>query len=201
VPTWDGPPGSPSGPMDGRVEPGARHRSNLDEGKRMELQQDVLTWLIILPLVLAAFRVITIGDRLYEPTATGRPGGESSAQSSVLMGGLVFVGIAVVISNLSSELLGRLGIGVLMLSFGAFILSHYILGFRRKVWHSFLGAALQEAAYFWLVIGVARVTLDSGATGDQSEVQAAIWVVVVTVSVALIAGTAARMFRPVQGEA
>jgi hypothetical protein len=166
----------------------------------MELQQDVILWLAILPLVLGAFRVITIGDRLYEPTATGRTGGEFSAQSSVLMAGLVFIGITVVISNLSAELVGRLGIGLLVLSFGGFILSHYILGFRRKVWHSFLGAALQEAAYFWLVLGLARVILDSGATGDQDEVRAALWVVVVAVSVALISGTFARMFRPVEGE-
>jgi hypothetical protein len=164
-------------------------------------QQDVITWLAVLPLVLASFRAITIGDRFFEPTATGRTGGEFSAQSSVLMAGLTFVGIAVVISTLSSELTGRLGIGLLLLAFGGFILSHYILGFRRRLWHSYLGAALQEASYYWLLLGVCRVVLDSGATGEESEVQAAIWIIIVAVSVALICGTFARMFRPVEGEA
>jgi hypothetical protein len=37
-------------------------------------------------------------------------------------------------------------------------------------------------------------------TGAQDEVQAAIWIVVVAISVALICGTSARMFRPAEGE-
>jgi hypothetical protein len=161
----------------------------------MQLQLTVLQWLALLPFMLAAFRVITLGDRMFTSTVTGRAGGETSAQTSLLMGGLA------VFALLFSASLGstgdRLSLAILVLSFGGFMFSHYMLqGFRSRLWQGFVGAAVQEAALYWLTIGIVR-TIFSGV-GDASgniELWAAGWIVVVTMSVALILGTYNRMFK------
>src|SRR5262249_25036415 len=50
---------------------------NRSDGDRV--QEQIIQWLAILPLVLAAFRAITIGDRLYAPIVPRRVGGTDRA--------------------------------------------------------------------------------------------------------------------------
>jgi hypothetical protein len=171
----------------------------------VEVQQQVILWLTALPLVLAAFRMITLGERMYEPTETGRTGSETSAQSSAILFGLTFLGIAVLLIGLPQTLQGgfslltdgRFAVALMVLSLGAFALSHYVLvGFRRRQWQAFLGAALQEAALYWLVLAICRLLIDLvPAPLGRIELQAAIWTVITVFSLALIVGTFSRMFR------
>jgi hypothetical protein len=171
----------------------------------VEVQQEVIVWLAALPLVLAAFRVITLGDRMYAPTETGRLGGETSAQSSAILFGLTFLGITVLLIGLPQTLAGgftlltdgRFALALMVLALGAFAVSHYLLlGFRRRQWQAFLGAALQEAALYWLLLGICRLLIDLvPAPLGRIELQAAIWTAITVFSLALILGTFSRMFR------
>jgi len=162
----------------------------------MEVQLSVLEWLAVLPFILAAFRAITIGDRLFASTVTGRAGGETSAQTSLLRAGLsVF---AMLIAGQGAGSGGdSIGLALIVLAFGGFLLSHYMLmGFRAKQWQGFLGAAVQEAALYWLMLGVIRsLFVAVGDASKNTEFFAAGWIVIVGMSVALIMGTFSRMFN------
>jgi hypothetical protein len=161
----------------------------------MEVQLTVIQWLALLPILLAAFRVITIGDRLFTSTVTGRHGGETSAQTSLLMAGLSVLAIIVTAGGLGSPENDSIGLALVVLAFGGFMISHYMLqGFRSRQWQSFTAAAIQEASLYWLMLGVIR-SLFSGVqdTGQEFEFLAAGWIVIVTVSVGLILGTFSRM--------
>jgi hypothetical protein len=161
----------------------------------MEVQLTVIQWLALLPVLLAAFRVITIGDRLFTSTVTGRHGGETSAQTSLLMAGLSVLAIIVTAGGLGSPENDSIGLALVVLAFGGFMVSHYMLqGFRSRQWQSFTAAAIQEASLYWLMLGVIR-SLFSGVqdTGQEFEFLAAGWIVIVTLSVGLILGTFSRM--------
>jgi hypothetical protein len=159
-------------------------------------QQDVIEWLALLPIVLAAFRVVTIGDRLVAATVQGRQGGLNSAQNSLLLAGLVFVGLVLAGIGGDAE---PLTMGLLLIAFGALAISSYLLtGFRDKVWQGFLGAGFQEAGLYWLVLSVGSLMIDTGYTEDGTESQAAVWAIITLFSVFLIVGTVNRMARDVR---
>jgi len=163
----------------------------------MEVQLTVLQWLALLPVMLAAFRVITLGDRLSTSTVTGRAGGETSAQTSLIMAGLSILGIIVAAGGLGSGENDSIGLALVVLAFGGFLFSHYMLqGFRGRQWQSFMGAAVQEASFYWLALGVIR-SLFSGVSTPNEEIEflAAGWTVVTVLSLGLIMGTFSRMFR------
>lgn len=161
----------------------------------MEIHLEVLQWLAILPVILAAFRAISIGDRLYSSTVTGRHGGETSAQTSLLMAGLSILAILLGIGGLGSPQADSIGLALITLAFGGFLLSHYMLqGFRSRQWQGFVAAAIQEASFYWLMLGIIRTLFANIQQGQQeTEFITAGWIVVVTVSVALIIGTFSRM--------
>lgn len=170
------------------------------------MQSDVILWLAVLPLVLAVFRAITIGDRLYASGQTGRAGGQSIQLINATLAGLVFVGMLLFL------VIGAGGPGqiedalaLILLSFGSFIVSSYMAaGFRDKTWQRFLGHAFHEAGLYWLVLGTARVMLlltdravaDGNAAGPRlAFLEGAVWAVVVLVTLTLIIGTASRMMK------
>lgn len=163
----------------------------------MEVQLTVIQWLAIVPVILAAFRVITLGDRMFTSTITGRAGGETSAQTSLLMAGLSIFGLAVAAGGLGSDERDSIGLALVVLAFGGFLLSHYMLqGFRSRQWQSFTAAAIQEASLYWLMLGVIRSLFAGVETASsESELLAAGWIVIVTMSVGLIMGTFSRMFN------
>jgi hypothetical protein len=162
------------------------------------MQQNVITWLAALPLVLAAFRVIPLGDRLSTATATGRKGGESSTQNSAILAGLSFLGLLFLALGGEAEE-SSVAVALVVLAFGGFVLSYYILsGFRDRQWQSYLAAAVQEAAIYWLVLAGARFLVDSDLAASSTESQGAIWAVITVISVALIVGTFARIARDVR---
>ncbi len=162
------------------------------------LQQHVITWLAGLPIVLAALRAVTIGDRFFTAAVAGRRGGEGAAQASAVLAGLSFLGLVFFALGGQSER-NSVAVALVLLAFGGFVLSFYLLsGFRELLWQRWLAAALQEAAVFWLVLGIARWLVDGGFAASGTESQAAIWLVVVIASVALIMGTLGRMARDVR---
>jgi hypothetical protein len=171
------------------------------------VQSEVILWLALLPLVLAMFRAITIGDRLYASVQTGSAGGQFNQLINATLSGLVFVGMLLFL------VIGAGGPGqiedalaLILLSFGAFIVSSYMAaGFRAKTWQKFLGHAFHEAGLYWLVLGTARVMLlltdraaptDGTAAGPSLQfLEGVVWAVVTLVTLTLIIGTAARMRR------
>ena len=84
-------------------------------------------------------------------------------------------------------------------AFGGFVLSYHLsTGFRGRLWQRFLASAFQEAALYWLLLGVARFLIDRDLSTWGTESQAAIRVVVAAASVGLIVGTPGRMARDVR---
>lgn len=84
-------------------------------------------------------------------------------------------------------------------AFGGFVLSYHLsTGFRGRLWQRFLASACQEAALYWLLLGVARFLIDRDLSTWGTESQAAIRVVVAAASVGLIVGTPGRMARDVR---
>jgi hypothetical protein len=167
------------------------------------LQSNVILWLAALPLVLAIFRAITIGDRLYAPVQTGLAGGHHKQLVNAVMAGLVFVG-SMLFLVIGAGGPGQIedALSLILISFGAFVVSSYMAaGFRAKTWQKFLGHAFHEAALYWLVLGLCRVMLiltdrADGAEGPQLVfLEGVIWGVVTLVSLTLIIGTASRMMR------
>lgn len=161
----------------------------------MDVQLEVLQWLAILPIILAAFRAISLGDRLMTSTVTGRHGGETSAQTSLLMAGLSILAILAAAGGLGSEQSDSIGLAMVILAFGGFLVSHYMLqGFRSRQWQGFTAAAIQEASFYWLALGVIR-SLFAGVQDASKEFEfiTAGWIVVVVLSVGLIIGTFSRM--------
>jgi len=170
------------------------------------VQEQIIQWLAILPLVLAAFRAITIGDRLYAPIVAGRVGGTDRATQNYALAGLTFVGLAlVVIAGANAPNLLETAFALIVIAFGGFIVAGYMYqGFRHKTWQGFISGALEEASLFWLVLGVARVlqvitepaAAAAGTTRPSLDLlNGAIWLVVSVVALTLIIGTAARMMR------
>ncbi len=173
------------------------------------MQGTIVLWLAALPLILAMFRAITIGDRLYSPVQTGAAGGYHKQHINLLMAGLTFVGMALVIV-LGVQIRGTAEdtVALLLMAFGAFVLSAYLAaGFRGRMWQKFVGHATHEAGIFWLVLGVCNfirifftdVTIPAGADagGEPTLVflEVVVWAVIAAVSLTLIVGTVSRMFR------
>jgi hypothetical protein len=171
------------------------------------VQSEVILWLAVLPLVLAAFRAVTIGDRLYASVQTGSAGGQFNQLINATLAGLVFVGMLLFL------VIGAGGPGqiedalaLILLAFAGFIVSAYMAaGFRSRTWQKFLGHAFYEAAIYWLVLGTCRVMLlltdratpaDGTAAGPKLQfLEGVVWAVVALVTLMLVIGTAARMRR------
>src|SRR5881296_1582668 len=91
------------------------------------VQEQIIQWLAILPLVLAAFRAITIGDRLYAPVVTGRDGGADRATQNYALAGLSFVGMAlVVIAGANAPALLETAFALILIAFGGFVIAGYM---------------------------------------------------------------------------
>jgi hypothetical protein len=170
------------------------------------VQEQVIQWLAILPLVLAAFRAITIGDRLYAPIVAGRAGGMDRATQNYFLAGLSFVGLAlVVIAGANAPALLETAFALILIAFGGFVVAGYMSGsFRHVTWQRFVAGALMEASLYWLVLGLCRVltvitqpaAAAAGTTRPSLDLlNGAIWLVISVVSLALIIGTGARMIR------
>jgi hypothetical protein len=171
------------------------------------VQPEVILWLAVLPIVLAAFRAITIGDRLYVSIQPGRAGGQFNQLINATLAGLTFVGMLLFL------VIGAGGPGqiedalaLILLAFAGFIVSMYMSsGFRAKTWQKFLGHAFYEAGFYWLVLGTCRVMLlltdratpaDGTAAGPKlALLEGVVWTVVTVVTLMLIIGTVARMRR------
>ena len=171
------------------------------------MQQTVILWLAALPLVLAMFRAITIGDRLFASVQVGRDGGHHNQLVNLTLAGLTFVGILLFL------VIGAGGPGqiedplaLILMAFGGFVVSAYITaGFRAKTWQKFLGHVFHEAGLYWLVLGVCRVVMlltdrpaQSGGAADAPKLQfleLTLWGVISLVTLALIIGTSSRMMR------
>jgi hypothetical protein len=171
------------------------------------VQQTVILWLAALPLVLAMFRAITIGDRLYSPIQAGRDGGHHNQLLNLTLAGLTFVGILLFL------VIGAGGPGqiedplaLILMAFGGFVVSGYMAsGFRAKVWQKFLGQVFHEAGLYWLVLGVCRVVTLLTVRPQQAGTATAapklqlleltLWGVISFVTLALIFGTTSRMSR------
>ncbi len=175
------------------------------------MQQNVILWLAALPLVLAMFRAITIGDRLYSPVQTGLAGGHHKQHVNAMLAGSCILTL-LVIPVLGGNTGGGLGaledtIAFTIMAFGAFVVSAYMAaGFRGTTWQKFVGHALHEAGLYWLVLAVCSLVLllTERPTGGENNtpqgpvlqfLQFAVWGVLVLVTVVLIVGTAARMRR------
>lgn len=162
-----------------------------------DLHLEILQWLALLPVILAAFRAISLGDRLMTSTVTGRHGGETSAQTSLLMAGLSILAVIIGSSGLGNPQGDSIGLALIVLAFGGFLVSHYMLqGFRERQWQSFTAAAIQEAAFYWLALGVIR-SLFAGVqdAGAEAEFVTAGWIVVVVLTFGLVIGTFSRMSK------
>jgi len=170
------------------------------------VQSEVILWLAVLPLVLAVFRAITIGDRLYASIQTGSAGGQHKQLVNTTLAGLTFVGMMLFL------VVGAGGPGqiedalaLIVLAFAGFVVSAYMAGFRAKTWQKFLGHAFHEAGLYWLVLGACRVMLlltdrAQPAGGDAQGpdlvfLEGVVWATVTLVSLTLIIGTASRMMR------
>lgn len=171
------------------------------------MQQTVILWLAALPLVLAMFRAITIGDRLFAPVQAGREGGHHNQLVNLTLAGLTFVGIMLFL------VIGQGGAGqiedplaLILMAFGGFVISAYMAaGFRGRTWQKFVGHVFHEAGLFWLVLGLCRVIMlltdrpgQPGGAADAPKLQfleLAMWGVISLVTIALIVGTASRMMR------
>ena len=171
------------------------------------MQSQVILWLALLPLVLAMFRAITIGDRLYASVQTGKAGGQHNQLINAALAGLTFVGMLLFL------VVGAGGPGqiedalaLILLAFAGFVVSAYMsAGFRAKTWQKFLGHVFHESGLYWLVLGTCRVMLlltdratpaAGTAAGPQLQfLQGVIWGVVALVSLTFIIGTASRMTR------
>ena len=170
------------------------------------MQSQVILWLALLPLVLAMFRAITIGDRLYAAVQTGSAGGQHKQLINGTLAGLTFVGMLLFL------VIGAGGPGqiedplaLILLAFAGFVVSTYMAaGFRAKTWQKFLGHVFHEAGLYWLVLGTCRVMIlltdrsaANGTAGGPKLVllEGVVWCVVALVSLMLIIGTAARMMR------
>lgn len=165
------------------------------------MQSNVILWLAALPLVLAAFRAITIGDRLYTPVQSGPAGGHNKQLINLNLAGLTFVGLMLFL------VIGAGGPGqiedalvLVLISFAAFVVSAYMVaGFRNTTWQKFLAHAFHEAGIYWLVLGLCRVMLlltDRAGAADAPKLvllESVIWGVVALVTLTLIIGTGARM--------
>ncbi len=171
------------------------------------MQSEVILWLAVLPLVLAMFRAITIGDRLYASVTTGTAGGHHKQLVNATLAGLTFVGMflfLVVGAGGPGQIEDALSL--VLLAFAAFVVSAYMAaGFRAKTWQKFLGHAFHEAGLYWLVLGTCRVMLlltdrAQPAGGDAQGpnlvlLEAVVWATITLVSLTLIIGTASRMMR------
>lgn len=170
------------------------------------VQQTVILWLAALPLVLAMFRAITIGDRLYASVQSGREGGHHNQQVNLTMAGLCFVGIMLFL------VIGAGGPGqiedplaLILMAFAGFVISAYMAaGFRAKTWQKFVAHAFHEAGLYWLVLGICRVVMiltdrpGPGTPAGQPALQfleLTLWGVISFVTLAYIFGTASRMMR------
>jgi hypothetical protein len=173
------------------------------------VQSQVILWLAALPLVLAMFRAITIGDRLYAPVQQGLAGGHHKQLINLALAGLTFVGIMLFLV-IGAAQPGQVEdpLVLVLIAFGAFVLSAYMAaGFRARTWQKFVAHAFHEAGLYWLVLGLCRIMLiltdrPAPAQGQDQPAQAqlvflesAIWAVVAAVTLALIIGTGARMMR------
>ena len=171
------------------------------------MQQTVILWLAALPLVLAMFRAITIGDRLFAPAQASRESGHHNQLVNLTLAGLAFVGMMLFI------VIGAGGpdqiehpMALILMAFGGFIVSAYMAaGFRGKTWQKFVGHVFHEAGLYWLVLGACRVVMlltdrpnQPGGAADAPKLQLlelTLWGVISFVKTALIVGTAARMTR------
>jgi len=172
------------------------------------VQSQVILWLAALPLVLAMFRAITIGDRLYSPVQQGLAGGHHKQLINLSLAGLTFVGIMLFLV-IGAAQPGQVEdpLTLVLIAFGAFVISAYMAaGFRARTWQKFVGHAFHEAGVYWLVLGLCRIMLiltdrpapqgqDQPAQAQLVLLEGAIWAVVAAVSLALIIGTGARMIR------
>jgi hypothetical protein len=170
------------------------------------VQPEVILWLAVLPIVLAAFRSITIGDRLYVSTQPGRAGGQQIQLINATLAGLTFVGMLLfLVIGVGGPGQIEDALALILLAFAGFIVSMYMAsGFRTKTWQKFLGHAFHEAGFYWLVLGTCRVMLlltDRAAPADGTAgpqlvlLEGVVWTVVTIVSLMLIIGTASRMRR------
>jgi hypothetical protein len=171
------------------------------------VQPIIILWLAALPLVLAMFRAITIGDRLFAPVQGGREGGHHNQLVNLTLAGLCFVGIMLFL------VIGAGGPGqiedplaLILMAFGGFIVSAYMAaGFRGKTWQKFLSHVFHEAGLYWLVLGVCRIIMlltdrpnQPGGAADAPKLQfleVTMWGVISFVTLALIIGTGSRMMR------
>lgn len=171
------------------------------------MQSQVIIWLAALPLVLAMFRAITIGDRLYAPVQTGLSGGHHKQLVNLALAGLTMVGLLLMFIVGSGAPGAEDPLALTLLAFGAFVFSGYMAaGFRRTTWQKFVGHAFHEAGLYWLVLGLCRLMLlitdratpaggDAAAAPKLVFLEAVIWAVISLVSLTLIVGTASRMMR------
>jgi hypothetical protein len=171
------------------------------------VQSEVILWLAVLPLVLAMFRAITIGDRLYASITTGSAGGQHKQLVNATLAGLTFVGMfLVLVVGVGGPGQIEDALSLVLLAFAAFVVSCYMAaGFRAKTWQKFLGHAFHEAGLYWLVLGTCRVMLlltdrAQPAGGDAQGpdlvfLEAVVWATITLVSLTLIIGTASRMMR------
>ncbi len=171
------------------------------------MQQNFILWLAALPLVLAMFRAITIGDRLFASVQAGRAGGHHNQLVNSTLAGLTFVGILLFL------VIGAGGPGqiedplaLILMAFAGFVVSAYMAaGFRATTWQKFLGSVFHEAGLYWLVLGVCRVVLlltdrpapadGAPATPTLAFLEVVTWGVIALVTIALVIGTSARMMR------
>jgi len=170
------------------------------------VQSNVILWLVALPLVLAMFRAITIGDRLYSPVQTGLAGGHHKQLVNLALAGLTLVGLMLMFIVAGGVRGSEDPLAITLLAFGAFVVSGYMAaGFRAKTWQKFLGHAFHKAGLYWLVLGLCRMMLvltdqatpSAGGTAAPRLVllESVTWGVIALVSLAIIVGTASRMTR------
>ncbi len=171
------------------------------------MQSQVILWLAALPIVLAMFRAITIGDRLYAQVQQGIAGGHHKQLVNASLAGLTFVGLLLAFI-VSAQGPGQFedALALMLVAFGAFVVSAYMAAFRAKTWQKFLGHAFHEAGLYWLVLGLCRLFLlftDRPVPEGQDQVpqpslvflEGVLWGVVALVTFALVVGTASRMTR------
>ena len=167
------------------------------------MQSEVILWLALLPLVLAMFRAITIGDRLYASIQAGTAGGQHKQLVNAALAGLAFVGMMLIVIGAGGP---EDALALILLAFGGFVVSAYMAaGFRAKTWQKFLGHVFHESALFWLVLGTCRVMLllteratPANGTAEAPKLvflEASVWAVIALVSLTYIIGTASRMMR------
>ena len=170
------------------------------------MQSNVILWLAILPLVLAAFRAISIGDKLLSPTQAGPAGGFHKQIVNLTLAGLTLIGLMLMYIVGTGPFGSEDAMAITMLAFGAFVVSGYMAsGFRNKTWEKFVSAAFHEAGLYWLVLGLCRLflaltsqpTTGTGANAAPKLVllESVTWGVIALFTLVLIIGTGARMVR------